>query len=70
MSKVKKPKYKLLHQYYKYTGFYSFLWQGIKKAVLPTVLIVTLLTYVNYKFFNLNDGLLFITKNFSDFLIS
>lgn len=69
MSKVKRPKYKLLHQYYKYTGFYSFLWQGIKKAVLPTVLIVALLTYVNYKFFNLNDGLLFITKNFSDFLI-
>ena len=69
MSKVKKPKYKLLHQYYKYTGFYSFLWQGIKKAVLPTVLIVVLLTYVNYKFFSLNDGLLFITKNFSDFLI-
>lgn len=69
MSKAKKPKYKLLHQYYKYTGFYSFLWQGIKKAILPTVIVVGILFYINHKFFNLNDGLLFITKNFNDFVI-
>lgn len=69
MSKVKKSKYKLLHQYYKYTGFYSFLWQGIKKAILPTIVIVALLVFINYKFFNLNEILIYFTKNFSDFLI-
>lgn len=69
MSKVKKSKFKLLHQYYKYTGFYSFLWQGIKKAILPTIVIVALLVFINYKFFNLNEILIYFTKNFSDFLI-
>lgn len=69
MSKVNKSKFKLLHQYYKYTGFYSFLWQGIKKAILPTIVIVALLVFINYKFFNLNEILIYFTKNFSDFLI-
>jgi membrane protein YqaA with SNARE-associated domain len=69
MFKVNKSKFKLLHQYYKYTGFYSFLWQGIKKAILPTVVIVALLVFINYKFFNLNEILIYFTKNFSDFLI-
>jgi membrane protein YqaA with SNARE-associated domain len=69
MSKPKKSKVKLLHQYYKYTGFYSFIWQGVKGAVLPTTIIVALLFYVNYKVINLNEGLLYITQNFSDFFI-
>jgi len=69
MSKVKKPKYKLLHQYYKYTGFYAFIWEGIKKAILPTAIIVAILFYVNYKVINLNEGLVFITQNFSDLFI-
>lgn len=69
MSKVNKSKFKLLHQYYKYTGFYSFLWLGIKKAILPTTAIVALLVFINYKFINLNEILIYFTKNFSDFLI-
>ena len=69
MAKVKKRKYKLLHQYYKYTGFYSFIWEGIRKAIIPTALIVGVLFYVNYKVINLNEGLIYITKNFSDFFI-
>lgn len=69
MSRVKKPKYKLLHQYYKYTGFYGFIWDGIKKAFIPTLVVVALLFFINYKLFNLNEGLVFITQNFSDFFI-
>ena len=69
MSKPKKSRAKLLHQYYKYTGFYSFIWQGVKGAILPTAIIVALLFYVNYKVINLNDALLYITQNFSDFFI-
>jgi membrane protein YqaA with SNARE-associated domain len=69
MSKVKKPQYKLLHQYYKYTGFYSFICEGVKKAILPTAILVAILFYVNYKVFNLNQGLVYITNNFSDFFI-
>ena len=49
MSKQKKSRASLLHQYYKYTGFYSFIWQGVRSAILPTVVIVAILFYVNYK---------------------
>lgn len=69
MSKPKKSRVKLLHQYYKYTGFYSFIWQGVKGAILPTAVIVAILFYVNYKVINLNEALLYITQNFSDFFI-
>ena len=69
MSKVKKSRVKLLHQYYKYTGFYSFIWQGVKGAILPTAFIVAILFYVNYKVINLNEGLVYITQNFSDLFI-
>ena len=69
MASTKKSRFKLLHQYYKYTGFYSFIWQGIKKAIIPTFIIVAILFYVNEKVINLNDGMVYITKNFSDFFI-
>ena len=45
MSRTKKSRVKLLHQYYKYTGFYSFIWQGVKSAILPTAIIVAILFY-------------------------
>uniref|UniRef100_UPI00404B28BE DUF294 nucleotidyltransferase-like domain-containing protein n=1 Tax=Flavobacterium sp. TaxID=239 RepID=UPI00404B28BE len=69
MSKTKKSKVRLLHQYYKYTGFYSFIWQGVKGAILPTALIVAVLFYVNYKVINLNEAIVYITQNFSDLFI-
>ena len=69
MSATKKSRFKLLHQYYKYTGFYSFIWQGIKKAIIPTIVIVAILFYINEKVVNLNDAMLYATKNFSDFFL-
>jgi membrane protein YqaA with SNARE-associated domain len=35
-KKVKKTRWALLHQYYKYTGFYSFVGKSMKKA-LPVI---------------------------------
>jgi membrane protein YqaA with SNARE-associated domain len=69
MQKQKKSRLKLMHQYYKYTGFYSFIWQNTKKALIPLTIIVGILLYVNYKVMNINDMLLHVTKNFSDFSI-
>jgi len=69
MSTIKKSRFKLLHQYYKYTGFYSFIWQGIKKAIIPTFIIVAILFFVNEKVINLNDAMVYATKNFSDFFL-
>ncbi len=42
MSKthIKKSKLKLVHQYYSYTGFYSFVLLSIKKSVLPISLFI------------------------------
>jgi CNT family concentrative nucleoside transporter len=69
MKVRKKSRSQLLHQYYKYTGFYSFIWQGVKSAILPTAIIVAILFYVNYKVINLNEALLYLTQNFSDIFI-
>tara|TARA_R110000823_G_scaffold89209_1_gene197870 strand:- start:127 stop:735 length:609 start_codon:yes stop_codon:yes gene_type:complete len=69
MSSTKKSRFKLLHQYYKYTGFYSFIWQGLKKAIIPTLLIIGVLFYVNEKVINLNEAMVYATKNFSDFFL-
>ena len=69
MKVRKKSRSQLLHQYYKYTGFYSFIWQGVKSAVLPTAVIVGILFYVNYKVINLNEGLQQLTQNLNDFAI-
>lgn len=69
MQKQKKSRVKLLHQYYKYTGFYSFIWDNTKKALLPLAIIIGILLYINYKVMSINDMLLYVTKNFSDFSI-
>ncbi len=37
---AKKSRIRLLHQYYSYTGFYSFVLNSLKKAILPITFIV------------------------------
>lgn len=69
MSKTKKSRAKLLHQYYKYTGFYAFIWENTKKAIIPLLLVVAVLLFINYKVMSINDMLLYITQNFSDTFI-
>lgn len=66
MQKQKKSRAKLLHQYYKYTGFYTFIWQNTKKALIPLGLIIGALLYINYKVMSINEMLLFVTQNYSD----
>lgn len=66
MQKQKKSRAKLLHQYYKYTGFYAFIWQNTKKALIPLGLIIGALLYINYKVMSINEMLLFVTQNYSD----
>lgn len=61
----KKSKRKLLHQYYSYTGFYSFINKSLKKTILPIVLVVVGLVAFNQFVYNINDGLQDITETFS-----
>ena len=70
-KKVKKRKKntafigKRLHNYYERTGFYLFVWESLKKAFLPIVLVVICLFLFNKYVYNINDGLENLTETFS-----
>lgn len=65
MKKQKKSRAKLLHQYYKYTGFYQFLLNSLKKAALPVIIIVVALFLLNKYVLTIDDGLEFISTKLS-----
>lgn len=64
--KVKKSRFKLLHQYYKYTGFYNFIWQNLKATSLPFFLIIGALLYIHLRVMPIKEALEYITQNFND----
>ncbi|MEZ4837649.1 short-chain dehydrogenase [Flavobacterium sp.] len=68
-EKIKKNKWRQLHMYYTYTGFYKFILDGLKSAFLPTALIISLLVYVHYNVININEALTLLTQKYSDFTI-
>ncbi|GAB2768804.1 YqaA family protein [Salinimicrobium soli] len=61
----KKPRWKLLHQYYQYTGFYKFVGLSLKKAILPIVLFIGALLVVNEFVIDINHVLITVTETFS-----
>lgn len=60
-SKVEKTRLQLLHQYYKYTGFYKFVWNAIKKAS-PYIIAIVALVYVVNHYYDINKALVHITE--------
>ncbi|WP_406683735.1 VTT domain-containing protein [Seonamhaeicola sp. MEBiC1930] len=60
-SKPAKSRLKLLHQYYSYTGFYSFVGKSVLKA-LPYIIIAVVGIYALNTFFNINEALVTLTK--------
>ena len=64
-KRKKKSKTKLLHQYYSYTGFYSFVGKSLKKAALPIIVVIVGLFLFNKYVFTLDDGLELLTETFS-----
>ncbi|WP_299063739.1 short-chain dehydrogenase [uncultured Polaribacter sp.] len=56
---------KRLHNYYGRTGFYMFVWESVKKAFLPIVLVVLGLFLFNKYVYDINKGLETITETFS-----
>lgn len=60
-SKIEKKRMQLLHQYYKYTGFYSFVWQSIKKAI-PIIIVFIIGIYIVNHFFDINTTLIHLTE--------
>lgn len=64
-ASTRKPRWKLLHQYYNYTGFYTFVWSSLRKAIIPILLFVAILLGVNEYVINLNDILITVTETYS-----
>lgn len=60
----KKSRFQLLHQYYLYTGFYTFIGKSLKKTIIPLILIIVAIVLFNKYVFNINDSLQFITETF------
>ncbi|MCH8534261.1 MAG: short-chain dehydrogenase [Flavobacteriaceae bacterium] len=60
----KKPRWKLLHQYYSYTGFYSFIGRSLMKATVPILLFVGIILGIHFFVIDVNDILIYITDNF------
>ncbi len=66
---IKKSKFRLLHQYYSYTGFYTFVRTSIKKAIPPTLLVILLLWIVHNYLINFDVLFNHITTTFNPLLI-
>ncbi|MBA6155713.1 VTT domain-containing protein [Tenacibaculum sp. S7007] len=64
-KRIDKPHHKRLHNYYKRTGFYMFIWESLKKAFWPIVAVVVGLILFNKYVYNINDGLTAMTETFS-----
>ncbi|WP_175454774.1 YqaA family protein [Lutibacter oricola] len=59
----------MIHQYYSYTGFYSFIGKSLKKAIVPILAVVVALVLFNEYVYSINKGLQLITTVFSDIQI-
>ena len=62
---IKKSKIQLLHQYYSYTGFYTFVRTSLKKAIPPTLIFIFLLWIIHNFVINLNVLFTHITTTFN-----
>tara|TARA_B110000003_G_scaffold208536_1_gene207414 strand:+ start:23487 stop:24101 length:615 start_codon:yes stop_codon:yes gene_type:complete len=61
----KKSKIQLLHQYYSYTGFYTYIANSLKKTAIPLIFVILTLYFFNKYVFNIEDGLKLLTETFS-----
>ncbi len=68
MNTVKKTetnKLKRAHLYYKYTGFYSFVGQSLKKAIIPIIFIIAALIVVDLYVIDFSNLFTYITETYA-----
>ena len=65
----KKNRLQLLHQYYVYTGFYTFLKDALKKALPPILLVVAAIVLIHFFVIDLNTALQYVIDNYSNMLV-
>ena len=68
-SSPKKSRFRLLHQYYSYTGFYKFLGTSLKKALPPILIFIGILMGIHYFVIDINDLLVKMTETYSAVVI-
>lgn len=61
----KKSRIRLLHQYYSYTGFYSFVWKSVRKAIIPIILFLIALFAIDRYVLDIEQMLITITETYS-----
>lgn len=61
----KKSKIVLLHQYYSYTGFYSFVIKSLKKAIFPISLFILVIVLVDRFVIDFNELFTSIIETYS-----
>ena len=66
---IKKSKIRLLHQYYSYTGFYSFVRSSLGKAIIPIVAFILVLWIIHAFLIDFNDLFTSITTTFNPLTI-
>lgn len=60
----KKPRWRLLHQYYSYTGFYKFVGKSVKKAIIPILIVVAAVLALDFYVLDLNKVLTTVTETY------
>ena len=66
---IKKSRFRLLHQYYSYTGFYTFVKKSMVKSILPIAIFVGALFFVHYFVVDFNALFVTIIEKYSPFTI-
>jgi membrane protein YqaA with SNARE-associated domain len=66
---AKKSRIRLLHQYYSYTGFYTFVQSSLGKAILPIVIFIVALWVVHAFVIDFDDLFTSITTTYSPIAI-
>lgn len=59
----------LMHKYYKFTGFYSFLGKSLKKALAPLAVFIAALLCIHFFVIDINSLLVKMTETFPAFWI-
>lgn len=65
IRKTESSKLKRTHLYYKYTGFYSFVGNSLKKAIVPIIAIIALLVVLDLYVIDFSNLFIYITETYA-----
>ena len=60
-----KNRLKRIHQYYKYTGFYTFVGRSLKKSILPIGIFILALIAIDQFVIDFSDFFTYVTNNYA-----